>query len=161
MRASGQFLTRSLLIQINAAPGKRDPLAVEERDRGLFMRVSKAIAFAIVLAAPGLAPVSSAQAASECPVAGILSTWGINSTGLFNVASGGTCLFPLRIEGVIASSSIVQRPAYGVLGQLNEFTFEYTANAGYKGTDTFSVQATGRGPTASGTSVITLVATVR
>ena len=74
------------------------------------MRVSKAIALAIVLAAPGLVSVSSAQTASECPVAGILSTWGINSTGVFNVASGGACLFPLRIEGVIAGSSIVQNP---------------------------------------------------
>jgi hypothetical protein len=32
------------------------------------MRVSKAIAFGIVLAVPSLVPVSSAQAASECPV---------------------------------------------------------------------------------------------
>ena len=125
------------------------------------MRVSRAIALAIVLAAPGLVSVSSAQAASECPVAGILSTWGINSTGLFNVASGGACLFPLRIEGVIANSSIVQRPAHGTLRQLNESTFEYTANADYRGTDTFSVQATGKGPTASGTSIITLVATIQ
>lgn len=78
------------------------------------MRVSKAIALGIVLAAPSLVSVSSAQAASECPVAGILSTWGINSTGVFNVASGGACLFPLRIEGVIASSSVMQKPAYGV-----------------------------------------------
>ncbi|QHO72064.1 hypothetical protein ACH79_04965 [Bradyrhizobium sp. CCBAU 051011] len=83
------------------------------------------------------------------------------STGLFNVVSGGACLFPLRIEGVIASSSIAQKPGYGVLRQLNESTFEYTANAGYIGTDTFSVQVTGKGPTAAGTSVITLIATVR
>jgi hypothetical protein len=134
---------------------------LEKQAGALFMRVSKAMAFAIVLTAPGLVSVSSVQAASECPVAGTLSTWGINSAGVFNIAPGGTCLFPLRIEGVIASSSIVLKPAYGVLVQLNESTFEYTANAGYQGTDTFSVQATGRGPTATGTSVITLVATVR
>lgn len=125
------------------------------------MRVSKAIALAIVLAAPGLVSISSAQAASECPVAGILSTWGINSTGVFNVASGGACLFPLRIEGVIANSSIVRKPEHGMLLQLNESTFEYTAIMGYQGTDTFSVQATGKGPTASGTSIITMIATVR
>ena len=125
------------------------------------MRVSKAIAVAIVLAAPGLVSVSSAQGVPECPIAGTLSTWGSNSTGVFNVASGGACLFPLRIEGVIASSSIVQRPGNGVLRQLNDSTFEYMANPGYAGTDTFSVQVTGKGPTTSGTSVITLVATVR
>ncbi len=125
------------------------------------MRVSKAIALGIVLAAPSFVSVSSAQAASECPVAGTLSTWGINSKGVFNVASGGACLFPLRIEGVIASSSIVQEPEHGTLNQLNESTFEYTANAGYIGIDTFSVQVTGKGPTASGTSIITMIATVR
>ena len=122
------------------------------------MRVPKAIALAIVVAAPSFLSVPSAQAASECPVAGILS---INSTGVFNVASGGACLFPLRIEGVIASSSIMQKPEHGTLLQLNESTFEYTANAGYLGTDTFSVQATGKGPTASGTSIINMIATVR
>jgi Bacterial Ig domain len=52
-------------------------------------------------------------------------------------------------------------PAYGVLRQLNTSTFEYTANPGYAGRDTFSVQVTGKGPTAAGTSVISLVATVR
>ena len=79
------------------------------------MRVSKAIALAIVLAPSSSVSVTSAPTASECPVAGILSTWGVNSTGVFNVASGGACLFPLRIEGVIANSSIVQKPGYGVL----------------------------------------------
>ena len=125
------------------------------------MRMSKALAAALILAAPGFASIASAQTASECPVAGVLSTFGINSTGVFNIASGGACLFPLRIEGVIADSSIVQRPAYGVLKQLNTSTFEYTANPGYAGPDTFSVQVTGKGPTTTGTSIITLVATVR
>jgi len=125
------------------------------------MRALKATVLATILAVPFLVSVSSAQVAPECPVAGILSTWGINSTGVFNVPSGGSCLFPLRIDGVIASSSIVQLPQHGILRQLNESTFVYTASAGYAGPDTFSVQATGKGPTASGTSVITLVATVR
>src|SRR6476659_2618798 len=125
------------------------------------MRASKAIAATVILAATVFMSVSSAQNAPECPIAGTLSPFGINSAGVFNVAPGGACLFPLRIEGVIAASSIVQSPANGVLRQLNESTFEYTANPGYAGPDTFSVQVTGKGPTASGTSIITLVATVR
>ena len=125
------------------------------------MRASNAIAAAVILAATGFMSVASAQNAPECPIAGTLSAFGINSAGVFNVAPGGACLFPLRIEGVIAASSIVQGPANGVLRQLNESTFEYTANPGYAGPDTFSVQVTGKGPTASGTSIITLVATVR
>ena len=88
------------------------------------MRVLRAIGLAAVLAAPALVSVSLAQNAPECPIAGTLSTFGINSTGVFNVAPGGACLFPLRIEGVIAASSIVQRPANEVLRQLNKSTFD-------------------------------------
>ena len=112
------------------------------------MRYLKASALAFIIAAPGLAFASTAQAASECPVAGILSTWGINSAGVFNVASGGACLFPLRIEGVIARSSILHKPEHGTLKKLNASTFVYTSKAGYVGPDTFSVQATGKGPPA-------------
>ncbi|HYW61723.1 MAG TPA: hypothetical protein VE865_00830 [Bradyrhizobium sp.] len=97
------------------------------------MRVSKAtIAAAIILAVPSLV-LAPAHAASECPVAGMLSTWGINSAGIFNVASGDACLFPLRLEGVIAHSSILLPPEHGTLRQLNESTFEYTSSAGYIG----------------------------
>jgi hypothetical protein len=86
---------------------------------------------------------------------------GVNSSGYFNVASGGTCLFPIRMDGVVKSSSISQGPAHGTLKRLNASTYTYTAKAGYKGPDTFAVQATGKGPTSSGTSVITMNATVQ
>ena len=75
------------------------------------MRYLKASALAFIIAAPGLAFASTAQAASECPVAGILSTWGINSAGVFNVASGADCLFPLMIEGVIALLRLLHKTA--------------------------------------------------
>ncbi|MBR1278803.1 hypothetical protein JQ624_29460 [Bradyrhizobium sp. AUGA SZCCT0283] len=94
-------------------------------------------------------------------MSGTLSGWGINSMGYFNVASGGSCLFPIRIAGVMKSSSISQKPAHGTLKKLNVSTYQYTAKAGYKGTDTFAVQATGKSPMASGTSVITMNATVQ
>jgi hypothetical protein len=125
------------------------------------MRTSKVIALAFFVAAPSLVSVSLARAASECPASGTLSDWGINSTGYFNVASGGSCLFPVRIAGAMKSSSISQKPAHGTLKKLNVSTYQYTAKPGYKGTDTFAVQATGKGPTASGTSVITMNATVQ
>ena len=50
----------------------------------------------------------------------------------------------------------MQKPENGTLLQLNESTFEYSANAGYAGTYTSSAQATGKGPKASGTSIITM-----
>jgi len=47
------------------------------------------------------------------------------------------------------------------LKKLNATTYEYKAKARYKGSDTFAVKATGQGPTASGTSVITVHATIK
>jgi len=44
---------------------------------------------------------------------------------------------------------------------LNISTFEYTAKARFKGSDTFAIKATGQGSTASGTSVITVHATIK
>ena len=118
------------------------------------MRPSKVFALALIVAAPSLMSLSSAQAASECPATGALSEWGANSTGYFSIASGGICLFPVRMQGTVTIASITQKPAHGVLNKLNVSTYEYTAKAGYKGSDAFAVKFTGKGPTASGTSVI-------
>jgi hypothetical protein len=47
------------------------------------------------------------------------------------------------------------------LKRLNISTFEYTARAGYKGSDSFAIQAAGKGPTSSGTSIVTMNITVQ
>ena len=124
------------------------------------MRSLKVIVLMLVVAAPSLAS-TSAQAASECPTSGTLSSWGADSTGFFNVDSGETCLFSIRMQGEIQISSIAKEPANGTLKKLDVSTYEYTAKAGYRGPDTFAVQATGTGPTSSGTSIITMNATVK
>jgi len=77
------------------------------------------------------------------------------------VVSGGSCLFSVNITGEILSSSVSQNPAHGTLQQLNVSSFVYTAEAGYRGRDTFSVQATGKSQTSSGTSVTTINATLQ
>jgi len=125
------------------------------------MRISKAIALVIMVITPTLISLSSARAASECPTTGSLSGWGVNSTGYFTIASGGACLFPIRMDGAVHSSSISQKPAHGTLKRLNISTFEYTARAGYKGSDSFAIQAAGKGPTSSGTSIVTMNITVQ
>lgn len=126
------------------------------------MRITKSLVMGFIVTVAGSVSISSAQAASpECPLAGQLSAWGANSTGAFVVPSGGGCLFPVRMDGVINSSSIKQKPAHGTLKKLNVSTYEYLTKAGYKGPDSFSVQFTGKGPTSSGTSVITMQATVQ
>ena len=53
-------------------------------------------------------------------------------------------MFSVNIGGEILSSSVSQNPAHGSLQQLNVSSFVYTSEVGYRGGDTFSVQASGK-----------------
>jgi hypothetical protein len=114
----------------------------------------------LAVAALGLTPIS-AFAASECRVTGSPSEFGVDMTGYFAVASGETCLFPIRIPGMMDSSGISQKPSHGTLRKLNVTTYTYTAARGYKGSDTFAIHAAGKGPIGSGTSIVTVNATIQ
>jgi Bacterial Ig domain len=117
-----------------------------------------AVALGLVAAA---APALS-QNAPQCVVSGSPPAgWGSNSIGYIEIASGGSCLFTVNITGEVLSSSVSQNPAHGTLQQLNVSSFVYTSQAGYRGSDTFSVQASGKSPTSSGTSVVTVNATLQ
>jgi hypothetical protein len=103
-----------------------------------------------------------AQNAPQCVVSGSPPAgWGFNSIGYIEIASGGSCMFSVDIGGEILNSSVSQNPAHGTLRQLDASSFVYTSEAGYRGRDAFSVQATGKSPTSSGTSVVTINATLQ
>jgi hypothetical protein len=125
------------------------------------MRFYKVAAFALITGAPSLMSGAFARAASDCSVSGTLADWGKSSTGYIDLKSGESCLFPIRMGGTVSGSEISQKPAHGKLKKLSTSTFQYTAKAGYKGSDTFAIKAAGQGPTASGTSVITVHATIK
>ncbi|MGY3620699.1 hypothetical protein [Bradyrhizobium sp. USDA 10063] len=125
------------------------------------MLLSKVVASALIVGATGSMPVSAAMAASDCPKLLEVADWGENSTGDISVASGASCLFPITMRGTVSSSDILQKPAHGRLKKINTTTYEYKAKAKYKGSDTFAIKATGQGPTASGTTVITVNATIK
>jgi hypothetical protein len=125
------------------------------------MQLSNVAALAFVAGAMSLTSVSLARAASDCPTSVTLADWGENSTGYINVAPGGSCQFPITMRGTVNSSSISQKPGHGKLKKLNISTYEYKAKKRYKGSDSFAIKATGQGPSASGTSVITVNATIQ
>src|SRR5713101_8619709 len=79
------------------------------------MRSSKVAALVLIVGATSSISVSLARAASDCPTSVTVSDWGENSTGYFNVASWGSCLFPIRMAGAVSSSEISQKPAHGKL----------------------------------------------
>ena len=116
----------------------------------------------LMAAAFGFAAVpGSAQNAAQCVVSGTPSGSGVNSTGYIEIASGSSCQFSVNITGEILSSNVSQNPAHGTLQQIDASSFLYTSQAGFSGKDTFSVQATGRSQTTSGTSVVTINATLQ
>ena len=125
------------------------------------MRLSKVAALALIVAATSLVPVSLARAASDCSASITLADWGENSTGDIDISSGESCKFPIRIRGTVSSSDISQKPARGKLKKIDISTYEYRAKPNHKGNDTFAIKATGKGPTTSGTSVITVNATIK
>jgi hypothetical protein len=103
-----------------------------------------------------------AQSTPQCVVSGSPPAgWGFNSIGYIEIASGGSCMFSVNITGEISNSSVSQNPAHGTLQQLNVSSFVYISEAGYRGRDTFSVQATGKSPTSSGMSIFTINATLQ
>ena len=125
------------------------------------MRFSIVAVLALAVGVTGSMSASAAPAASDCPKLAELADWGENSTGDISVASGTSCLFPITMRGTVSSSDIMQKPAHGKLKKINVSTYEYKAKAKYKGSDTFVIKATGQGPATSGTSVITVNATIK
>jgi hypothetical protein len=115
----------------------------------------------LIAEAAGFVPVSLVRAASDCSTSITLADWGENSTGDIDAAPGRSCLFPIRMRGTVISSDILQKPAHGKLKKLNLSTFEYTPKARFKGSDTFAIKAAGQGPSGSGTSLITVHATIK
>jgi hypothetical protein len=125
------------------------------------MQLLTAAALTLVVCASSLMSVSTAWAASECSISGTLADWGENSTAYIDLASGESCLLPIKMRGTVTGSAIVQKPSHGKLKKRDLSMFEYKAKAKYKGSDTFAIKATGQGPTTSGTSVITVHATIK
>ena len=125
------------------------------------LRLSEVAALALIVAAASIMSASPARAVSDCSASTTLANWGENATGDIDLAAGESCLFAIRIRGTVSSSEISQKPAHGKLKKLDASSYQYTAKAKYKGSDTFAIKATGKGPTASGTSVITVNATIK
>jgi hypothetical protein len=120
------------------------------------------VLIAVALGLVAAAAPAFAQNTPQCVVSGSAPAgWGFNSIGYIEIASGGSCLFSIAITGEILSSNISQNPAHGTLQQLDVSSFVYASEAGYRGRDTFSVQATGKSQTSSGTSVATINATLQ
>jgi hypothetical protein len=125
------------------------------------MRLARLAALTLIVGAAGAISAAPALAAPECPMLIELADWGENPTGDVSVAAGQSCQFSIKMRGTVNGSEISQKPARGKLKKLSATSYEYRAKARYKGSDTFAIKATGQGPSTSGTSVITVHATIK
>ena len=114
----------------------------------------------LIIAASSLAVASTAEAA-DCVGSAAPSAWGQNMSGTFEIASGESCTYGFRFDGTATSSKILRKPQRGTARMIDLTTMEYKSKAGFKGSDSFVIQATGRGMTSSGTSNITMNVIVR
>lgn len=114
----------------------------------------------LILFACAMTAASTADAA-DCVGSGARSAWGQSMTATFEVGSGESCTYGFAFDGTASNSKILKKPQHGTARMINTTTMEYKSKAGYKGNDSFVIQATGRGMTSSGTSNITLNAIVR
>lgn len=105
-------------------------------------------------------PLSFALAASDCSLSATLINWGEKSTADIAVAPKESCQF-LKLTGTIDSSEISQKPSRGKLKKINTSTYQYTAKARYRGTDSFAIRATGMDTKVSGTSEISVQVTIK
>lgn len=121
---------------------------------------SSILALAALLAATGLTAVTPAQA-EECNVATSPSAWGTAMSGTFEIPAGESCSYGIRMNGIVNSSRISRPAQHGSARMLDVSTFEYQSRDGYTGPDSFAIEANGRSPSASGTSIITLHVVVR
>jgi hypothetical protein len=124
-------------------------------------RCLKAAALVVIVGATGLLSASSARAASDCSISVTLVDLGTNSTAYITVAPGESCQFPIKLPGTVISSDISHKPVRGKLKKINISTYQYTAKARYKGSDTFAITAAGRDEKASGTSLFSVQVTIK
>ena len=124
------------------------------------MQFSRIIAVAALVATSSSVSLTAARA-DACIVRGNPAACGINIVGAIEIKSGESCTWAIAIDGVFKSSKIIKRPKHGTATMLNMSTVEYKSKAGYKGADSFAIQATGSGPSSSGTSVVTVNMTMK
>lgn len=100
--------------------------------------------FSIVVLPLAFLSAGPALAQSMCVVAGNRPIMGANMTADFDVQAGQGCMSDISPQGTLTSSEISQRPQHGTLKMVDKDTWTYEPRAGYRGTDSFAITATGQ-----------------
>jgi len=117
------------------------------------------------LLASAIAIASLAQptpaGAAACQILGNFAPFGQSMSGEFNVKPGGSCTSALSMPGTMKSSKIVAKAQHGTVRLVSLTSFQYKANPGYTGPDSFVLEATGVGTLGTGTSTLNMKVNVK
>jgi hypothetical protein len=119
------------------------------------------IAFMAAIAAIGSLTCLASAEAGECIVVGSQATFGANMNGSFEVDAGESCHYAFNLRGAVESSKVVTPARNGTVRMLNLTSFEYRALPGYRGPDSFAIEATGESQTGKGTSILNMSVAVK
>jgi hypothetical protein len=114
-------------------------------------------AIATIASLASLTPVR----ADECIVVGSPTTFGADMNGTFEVDAGESCHYAFRLRGAVESSRILTPAKNGTVRMLNLTSFEYRPHPGYRGTDSFAIEASGESQTGKGASVLNMTVRVK
>lgn len=122
----------------------------------------------VTLAAIGVAAslaffTSSHAQVPQCQTRGNWAGWGQNGTATFDVGPGQACTIGVTTFGHIEKTKVARQAEHGKVTQINMATFEYKANPGYTGTDSFVLEGTGHDPSEppGQASAVTMTVNVR
>ena len=115
-----------------------------------------------ILALPAFLFAAPAFAQSMCVVAGNQPIMGANMTADFDVAAGKSCMYDIRPRGTLTSAAVTQPPQNGTIKMVDKDTISYEPKAGFHGTDSFAITATGKSVDEKpGTSVLSFKVNVK
>jgi hypothetical protein len=117
-------------------------------------------AIGVVVSLASFTP-SHAQVA-QCQTRGNWAGWGQNGAAAFDVGPGQACTIGVNTYGTIQKTRVARPPEHGKVRQIDVSNFEYTANPGFTGTDSFVLEGTGHDPGAPNeSSAVTMTVNVR
>ena len=123
-------------------------------------KIVNLLVLASAIAIASLASSAPANAAA-CQIIGNFAPFGQSMSGEFNVKSGRSCTSALSMPGTMKDSKVVTGAQHGTVRMISLTTFEYKAQPGYTGSDSFTLAATGAGTLGSGTSTLNMKVNVK
>jgi hypothetical protein len=111
------------------------------------MRTYKTVSLAAIGVVAILVSFAPSRAqAPQCIIRGDWAGWGQNGAVAFDLSPGQACTIGVNTYGTIQKTRVAREAQHGQVRQIDVSNFEYKANPGFTGTDSFVLEGTGHDP---------------